>query len=75
MGIQVALVADRSGRYAHVWGQARTFNQFHEQLEDIGCEVIEDQSSDWDGCTRDEIAEDCLSVHQLLNDSDFIPHD
>lgn len=75
MGIQVALVADRSGRYAYVWGQARTFNQFHEQLEDIGCEVIEDQSSDWDGCTRDEIAEDCLSVHQLLNDSDFIPHD
>jgi len=75
MGMQVALVADRSGRYAHVWGNARTFNQFHEQLEDIGCEVIEDQSEDWDGCTRDEIAEDCLSVHQLLNDSDFIPHD
>ena len=74
MGIQVALVADRSGRYAHVWGNARTFNQFSDQLEDIGCEVIEDQSIEWDGCTRDEIAEDCLSVHQLLNDSDFIPH-
>lgn len=75
MGIQVALVADRSGRYAHVWSDLRTWNQFVDHLEDIGFEVIEDQSEDWDGCTRDEIAEDCLSVHQLLNDSDFIPHE
>lgn len=75
MRTHIALVADRSGRYAHVWGTAQTFALFHDQLEDIGCEVIEDQSIEWDGCTRDEIAEDCLSVHQLLNDSDFIPHD
>lgn len=75
MGLHIALVADRSGRYAHVWGTARTFNQFSDQLEDIGCEVIQDQSIEWDDCTRDEIAEDCLSVHQLLNDSDFIPHE
>ena len=74
MGIHIALVADRSGRYAHVWGTARTFNQFSDQLEDIGCEVIEDQSDEWDGCTRDEIAEDCLSVHQLLNDTDFVAY-
>ena len=74
MTLHIALVADASGRYAHVWGSARTFKQFIDQLEDIGCEVIEDQTEDWDGCTRDEIAEDCLSVHQLLNDSDFILH-
>lgn len=75
MRTHIALVADQNGRYAHVWGTAQTFSLFHDQLEDIGCEVIEDQTEEWDGCTRDEIAEDCLSVHQLLNDSDFIPHD
>ena len=74
MTLHIALVADRTGRYAHVWGTARTFNQFIDQLEDIGCEVIEDQSTEWDGCTRDEIQEDYLSVHQLLSDSDFVPH-
>ena len=52
MTLHIALVADRTGRYAHVWGTARTFNQFIDQLEDIGCEVI----------------------HQLLSDSDFVPH-
>ena len=36
MTLHIALVADRTGRYAHVWGTARTFNQFIDQLEDIG---------------------------------------
>lgn len=72
MSTRVALVADATGRYAHVWGNARTWDQFVNQLEDAGCEVIEDQSQDWDGCTRDEIAGDCLSVHQLLSDTDFV---
>jgi hypothetical protein len=74
MAFTVALVADRRGRYAHVWGEPRSWNQFVGQLEDIGCEVIEDQTEDWDGCTKDEVAEDCMSVHQLLIDSDFVPH-
>jgi len=74
MAFTVALVADRSGRYAHVWGVPRSWNHFVDQLEDAGCEVIEDQTEDWDGCTRDEVAEDCLTVHQLLHDTDFIPH-
>lgn len=75
MTLHIALISDRSGRYAHVWSDLCTWNQFVDQLEDIGCEVIENQTIEWYGCTRDEIAEDCLSVHQLLNDSDFIPHD
>ena len=74
MPLKVALVADRTGRYAHVWGEPRTWSDFVDQLEDAGCEVIEDQSEDWDGCTRDEIKEDCMSVHQLLTDSDFVSH-
>ena len=74
MTFKVALVTDRSGRYAHVWGVTSNWNHFVAQLEDIGCEVIENQTEDWDGCTRDEVAEDCLTVHQLLHDTDFIPH-
>jgi hypothetical protein len=73
--MRIALVADRTGRYAHIWTENCTWNQFIDQLEDIGCEVIEDQTEDWDGCSKAEVQEDCLSVHQLLNDSDFVPHD
>ena len=49
MQTRIALIADRSGRYAHVWGTAPTWNQFVDQLEDAGCEVVEDQTEDWDG--------------------------
>jgi hypothetical protein len=74
MSFKVALVTDRTGRYAHVWGEPRSWHQFVDQLEDIGCEVIEEQTKDWDGCTKEEVAEDCLTVHQLLTGSDFVPH-
>jgi len=74
MTTHIALITDRSGRYAHVWGSAPTWDKFCDQLEDIGCEVVENQTEDWDDCTKEEIAEDCLSVHQLLDNSDFIPH-
>ena len=70
----IALVTDLTGRYAHVSLQATNWDNAIDQLEDAGCEVIEDQSIDWDGCTRDEIKEDCMSVHQLLTHSDFVPH-
>jgi hypothetical protein len=70
----IALVADRTGRYTHVWGEAKTWGLFHDQLEDVGCEVIENQTYEWYGCTKEEVAEDCLSVHQLLTHSDFVPH-
>jgi hypothetical protein len=70
----IALVTDLTGRYAHVWGEAKNWSQFTDQLEDIGCEVIEDQTIEWQGCSKEEIAEDCMSVHQLLIASDFVPH-
>jgi len=70
----VALVADWTGRYAHVWSEAYSWSQFVDQLEDIGCEVIEEQTDDWDGSSKEEIQEDCLSVHQLIQDTDFVPH-
>ena len=72
--MRIALVADFTGRYAHIWSEARTWHKFIDQLEDIGCEVIEEQTDDWDGCSKEEIMEDCLSVHQLIHDSTFVPH-
>jgi len=57
-----------------VWGEPRTWDAFVGQLEDAGCEVIEEQTDDWEGSTREEIMEDCVSVHQLLTDTDFVPH-
>jgi hypothetical protein len=36
--------------------------------------VVEDQTEEWDGCTPEEIAEDCVPVHQLLSGTDFLPY-
>jgi hypothetical protein len=74
MQTYIALIADRSGRYAHVYGTADTWDNLCNQLEDIGCEVVENQTQDWEGCSTDEIAEDCWSIQQLLTKTDFIAH-
>ena len=71
MAIHIALIVDRSGRYAHVWGEAPSWNKFVDQLEDLGAEVVEEQTDDWD---KDEIAEDCVAINQLLSGTDFLPH-
>jgi hypothetical protein len=70
----IGLVTDASGRYAHVWADVTSWHHYVRLLEDVGAEVIENQSADWDGCTREEIASDCLSIKQLLEDTDFMPH-
>lgn len=74
MALHIALIVDSTGRYAHVYGEARTFNRFIDQLEDIGCEVVENQTREWDGCDISEIIEDCMSMQQLLTKSDYVPH-
>jgi hypothetical protein len=75
MPIHIALIVDARQRYAHVWGEAPSWDKFCDQLEDIGCEVVEEQTEDSEGSTKEEIAEDFLSVHQLLTGTDFIPYD
>jgi hypothetical protein len=74
MSIHIALIVDRSGRYAHVWGEAPSWSKFIDQLEDLGAEVVEEQTDDWEGSTKDEIAEDCVAINQLLSGTDFLPH-
>lgn len=47
MNHYVALVADATGRYAHVYGKHMTWDEFCDELESAGCETIEDQSDDY----------------------------
>jgi len=47
MNYYVALVADATGRYAHVYGKYIAWDEFCDELEEAGCEVIEDQSDDY----------------------------
>ena len=70
----VALVADSTGRYAHVYGNANSWDNYIDQLEDIGCEVIENQTSEWDGDDK-AIKEDCIHISNLMKDTDFVPFD
>jgi hypothetical protein len=74
MAIHIALIVDRTGRYAHVWGEAPSWSKFSDQLEDLGAEVVEEQTDDWESSTKDEIAEDCVAINQLLSSTDFLPN-
>ena len=75
MAIHIALIVDATGRYAYVWGEASSWDDFIDQLEELGAEVIEEQTSDWEGYTKEEIDEDCISIGKLLIDTDFVPNE
>lgn len=70
----VALVADSTGRYAHVYGNANSWDNYIDQLEDIGCEVIENQTNEWDS-DDEAIKEDCIHISNLIKDTNFVPFD
>jgi hypothetical protein len=44
----VALIADSNGRYANIIVPATSWDHAIDQLEDIGCEVVECQSDDYE---------------------------
>jgi hypothetical protein len=70
----VALIADYTGRYLHVYGTARTWPNFVDQLEDLGCEVIENQSDDYEGYLPEEYEEaGAIPIGNLLTQTDFVP--
>ena len=69
--IYVALILDMTGQYAHVYGNANSWHQFHDQLEELGCEVIEDQSNDYK--SMEEIKESgVLDIDELLDNTDLV---
>jgi len=75
MNTYVALTADDSGRYCHVYGTANTWHNLVNQLEDLGCEVVENQTQDYDiqdlGTIDDELG--VVPITKLLTSTDFIP--
>ena len=74
MSIHVALISDYGSGIWHVYGEAQSFGMFACQLEDLGCQVIENQSDEWEGYTKEEVEEDACSIAQLLADPRFTPH-
>jgi len=63
----VALVTDSNGYYANVYGNANSWEQFTDYLEELGCQVIENQTEDYEN--DNEIEQDCMSIDQLLESS------
>jgi hypothetical protein len=72
----VALVADMTGRYAHVCGTAIDWDSFVDQLEEVGCEVIENQTEDYepiDELTLDDMHEyGVVAVQELITHTDAV---
>ncbi len=64
MKIYIALVNNEQG-FDWIYGKAPSWKQYHGQLEDLGYEVIENQTTDWVGCSEEEIAEDCMSIEAI----------
>jgi hypothetical protein len=56
---QVYLCADAAGRYCWVR------NASIEEIEDAGLEVVEDQSSDYEDSTEEDLAEDTILLSEL----------
>lgn len=72
----VALVADMTGRYAHVYGTAIDWPSFTDQLEEVGCEVIENQTDDYEPIeeqTLDDMHEyGVVTVQELITHTDAV---
>ena len=68
----VAFASDMRGTVYWVYGNANSWESFVDQLEDYGCEVIENQTNEWDG-DEEAIKEDSpflgtqSSTHNLVN--------
>jgi 2-polyprenyl-3-methyl-5-hydroxy-6-metoxy-1,4-benzoquinol methylase len=72
----VALVADMTGRYAWVYGTAIDWSSLVDQIEEVGCEVIENQTDDYepiDELTLDDLHEyDVITVQELITHTDAV---
>jgi 2-polyprenyl-3-methyl-5-hydroxy-6-metoxy-1,4-benzoquinol methylase len=72
----VALVADMTGRYAWVYGTAIDWSSFVDQIEEVGCEVIENQTDDYepiDELTLNDLHEyDVITVQELITHTDAV---
>jgi threonine dehydratase len=73
----VALIADSNGRYANIIVPATSWDHAIDQLEDIGCEVVECQSDDYeeDDFKDEESLREAglLTISDLLKKTAFVP--
>ena len=78
MKTYVALIADASGRYGHVYGNAVDWPSFVDQLEEVGVEVVEDQTSDYDDVDTLSVDDmhECgvITVQELTTHTDAVFH-
>jgi hypothetical protein len=74
----VALIVDATGRYAFVLVEAESWDKAIDQLEDVGCEVVEDQTMEYEPEdfkspeTMKELG--VCTISELINSTDFIAH-
>jgi hypothetical protein len=77
MNHYVALVADATGKYAHVYGKYMTWHEFCDELEEAGCEVVEDQSYEYvtdNKVVFSELATDAVcTLQELIDAPGFTP--
>jgi hypothetical protein len=71
--MRVFLIADASGRYAWVRISGER-SRCIDRLEDAGCEVVEEQTDDYDGPVS-EWEGTCTLKELTSPTSNFIPHD
>jgi hypothetical protein len=67
----VFLIADATGRYAHVRMHGSK-SECINALEDAGAEVVEEQTEDYEG--EPSTWEGTCTLQQLIDSPDFIPH-
>lgn len=74
----VALITDYYGAAATVYVRGANWSSVCDQLEDLGCEVGENLTEEYDleDFLSPAALQDAglLTIDQLLNDSTFIPH-
>lgn len=74
----VALITDAASRFAHVYVPAQTWKEVIDILEDQGCEVVEDQTEEYEAedlaSTTALNKAGVITVDQLLNESDYLPY-
>ena len=82
MNNYVALIADAAGHYAFVLTKAKSWDEATGHLEDLGCEVVEDQTDEYDAddlekleATREYRLEyGVCTLSELMVNRNFIAH-
>jgi hypothetical protein len=78
----VALIVDAAGHYAFVVTKAKDWDEAIDQLENIGCEVVEDQTDEYEADDLENLMTSkefrieygVCSLSELIVNRNFIPN-